>query len=67
MSKYNDFLAILKHSMRYEFLRGQNGVLELTGYFSGKRVKLDLSLIDEEMFEQLVVEDDEGDQMEDEL
>ena len=60
MSKYDDFLAILRHSMRCEFLRGENGVLELTGYHSGKRVKLDLSLIDEETFEQLVVEDDEG-------
>ena len=67
MSKYDDFLAILKHSMRYEFLRGENGVLELTGYYSGKRVKLDLSLIDEETFEQLVVEDDEDDLLEDEL
>lgn len=59
---YNEFQQMLRESISYE-MQG-NGVLELTGYFSGKRVKIDLSMIDEETFEQIVVEDEQDDDCE---
>lgn len=51
-----DLLHILRGSKEYEF----NGtVLTITPYYGGESVKLDLSLINEEMLETLIVEDDD--------
>lgn len=52
---------ILQGSKEYKFEYGENGltVLKLTGYRTGKTVKLDLSKITEEMLEELIVEEGE--------
>lgn len=61
MSKFDEFRRIINGSMAYEF---DGTVLELTGYYSGKRIRIDLSAIDEEMFDELLV-DNEDDEYED--
>ena len=53
---YSEFRKIINGSKQFTF---HGSVLELTGYYTGKRVRLDLGNIDEDMFEELVVEDDE--------
>lgn len=59
---YNEFLRILRGSKQYEF----NGtVLEITQYYTGKRIKLDLSLINEDTLE-LILEDDDEEEEDDE-
>lgn len=55
---YEDFREIVFRSKEFTFY---GSVLEIRGYYSGKRVRLDLGNIDEEMFEELVVDDDEED------
>lgn len=51
-----ELLHILRGSKSYEF----NGtILTITSYYGGESVKLDLSLIDEEMLETLIVNDEE--------
>lgn len=50
---YSDFLEIIRGSKAYEM---DGTLLELTGYYSGKRITIDLGAIDEEMFEALVCE-----------
>ena len=62
MMTVQDFNKIIRGSMSYEF---EGTVLTVTGYFTGKRVSIDLGALDDEMFEQLVVED-EDDEYEDE-
>lgn len=53
---YKDFKEIVFGSKEFTF---DGSILELTGYFTGKKVLLDLGNIDEEMFEKLVVDDDD--------
>jgi len=52
-------MEIVQGSKQYEFVGETYSVLKLTGYYTGRRVKIDLSQIDEEMFEQLVVGNDD--------
>lgn len=57
-----DFLEameVLKGSKQYEF---DGTVLTVTGYYTGKQVRLDLSKLTEEMIEELVPEEDEEDE-----
>ena len=51
---YEEFMGLLHGSIEYTF---DETVLELRGYYSGKRVYLDLGRLTEEMYEELVVED----------
>ena len=55
--------TILSSGFRYEF--DDNKVLTLTGYWSGKSIKLDFNSISKEMLEELLVDDGE-DEYEDE-
>lgn len=52
---------ILQGSKEYKFEYGENGmtVLKITGYYTGKSIKLDLSKLTEEMLEELIVEEGE--------
>ncbi len=52
---------ILQGSKEYKFEYGENGmtVLKITGYYTGKEIKLDLSKLTEEMLEELIVEEGE--------
>lgn len=51
---------ILRSSKRFEFEEGGNGptILKLTGYYTGKTIKLDLANLTEEMLEELIVEEE---------
>ena len=49
-------LEIMRGSKRYEF---HGSVLTVTGYYTGERVKLDLSNLTEEMLEVLAPEVDD--------
>lgn len=51
-----EFLKLINGSIRYEMDRG---VLEITGYYTGKSVKLDLTRLNEEMLDELIVTDEE--------
>ena len=53
-----EFLKLINGSIRYEMGRG---VLEITGYYTGKSVKLDLTRLNEEMLDELIVTDEEED------
>ena len=53
---YELFQDILTGSMEYTI---QDNILVLTGYYSGKSVSIDLTAIDEEMFETICVDSDE--------
>ena len=57
MANLNDLQRLLRSSIRYEFDDDRN--FEITDYYTGKSIKLDLSRMTEEMFEELVVEDDD--------
>ena len=52
----NEFMELIQGSLRYEI---HNEILTLTGYYTGKRISLDLSRITEEMLEELIFEDEE--------
>lgn len=60
--EYNTFLKIIRGSKAYEM---DGTVLELTGYYTGKRVRIDLAKITEEMFEEIAEESDSEDDDED--
>lgn len=63
MADMKEFRRIINGSKAYEF----NGtVLEITGYYTGKRVRLDLSLITKEMLEELQPEEDEEEEEDEE-
>ena len=47
---YREFQSIIAGSKSYEF---DGTCLEITGYYTGQRVRLDLSRITEEMFEDI--------------
>lgn len=53
-----EFLKLINGSIRYEMNRG---VLEITGYYTGESVKLDLTRLNEEMLDELIVTDEEED------
>lgn len=56
MTQYEKFLWILKRSKRYE-MTGE--FLTLTDYHTGESVTLNLDRIDEELFSEIAVDDDE--------
>lgn len=56
---FSEVMEVLNGSKQYEF----NGpVLTVIGYYTGKRVKLDLSKLTEEMVEELTPDDEEEDE-----
>lgn len=57
---YNKFMRVLRNSKRYEM--NCEGHLTITDYYTGEEITFDLTQMDEEMFEQLKVEDDEYDE-----
>ena len=58
MMNYETFHEIIRGSVEY---RIQGTVLTLTGYYTGKQVKLDLSRIDPDMFKELTeIDEDDG-------
>ena len=63
MANANDLRRVLRSSFRYEF--DSQGVLTLTHYYTGQEIKLDLSQMTDEMFEELVVEDEDDEEEED--
>lgn len=54
-----EVMEVLKGSKQYEF---DGALLTVTGYYTGKQVRLDLSKLTEEMIEALTPEDDEEDE-----
>lgn len=56
MANLDDFLSIIRGSMEYEF---DGTVLTVTGYYSGKRASIDLGELNEEMFDSMVVDEDD--------
>lgn len=54
-----EFTRLINGSKEYRF---EGSVLTITGYYSGKRVSLDLSLMTEEMLEELIVPEDNDDE-----
>jgi hypothetical protein len=52
-------LEIMRGSKQYEF---HGAVLTVTGYYTGERVKLDLSNLTEEMLDELAPDDDSGEE-----
>lgn len=57
---YSEFHQMIQGGLRYEI----NGTeLTLTAYWSGQQVTLDLGAIDEEMFELLVSEPEEDEEV----
>ena len=58
MATNTEFQRLLNGSKQYEF---EGTVLTITGYYNGKRIAIDLGQLTEEMFEELVVEDEDED------
>lgn len=56
MENYHTFLDIIHGSKQYEM---HSTVLTLIGYYSGKRVELDLAKITPEMLEEITADPDE--------
>lgn len=54
--KYEAFKHILNRSKEYSF---EGSVLTLRDYHTGETVEIDLSLIDQDTFEEIVVEEEE--------
>ena len=63
MMDINEFKSILRGSKRYEFEEDDRFVI--TGYFDGRRVALDLTRIDQEMLDELIVDEDEDEDEDD--
>lgn len=57
MTDYRKFMRILRSSKRYEM--NCEGHLTVTDYNTGEEFTLDLTQLDEEMFEQLVVNEED--------
>ena len=53
---FSEVMQIIHGSKRYEF---HGSVLTVTGYYTGERVKLDLSNLTEEMLEELAPDEDD--------
>lgn len=60
MMDINEFKSILRGSKRYEFEEDDRFVI--TGYYDGRRVALDLTRIDQEMLDELIIEDEDEDE-----
>ena len=60
MIDINEFKSILRGSKRYEFEEDDRFVI--TGYYDGRRVALDLTRIDQEMLDELIIEDEDEDE-----
>ena len=58
---FSEVMQIIHGSKQYEF---HGPVLTVTGYYTGKKVKLDLSRITEEMLEELTLDDEEDEEYE---
>ena len=56
---FSEVMQIIHGSKQYEF---HDSVLTVTGYYTGKKVKLDLSRLTEEMLEELILDDEEDDE-----
>ena len=56
---FSEVMQIIHGSKQYEF---HVPVLTVTGYYTGKKVKLDLSRLTEEMLEELILDDEEDDE-----
>lgn len=52
----NTFRRILNGSIQYEI---DHGELTITGYYTGERVTINLNYLTDEMFEELLVEDED--------
>lgn len=53
---HDQFIKMLFSSKQYKF---EGSVLEITDYYTGESVKLDLSQLPEDVFEEMVSEDEE--------
>lgn len=60
MGNFNAFRRVVNGSKQFTF---EGSVLVLTDYYTGERTKIDLALIDEDVFNEIVVDDED---MEDE-
>lgn len=56
---FSEVMQIIHGSKQYEF---HGPILTVTGYYTGKEVKLDLSRLTEEMLEELILDDEEDDE-----
>lgn len=56
MQNYKDAMEIIRGSKQFSF---SGTVLEITGYYTGKSIKLDLGALTEEMLEELTPEPEE--------
>jgi hypothetical protein len=56
---YNKFMRLLRRSKRYEM--DCEGHLTITDYYTGEEITLDLTQMDEDMFEQVKVDEMEDD------
>lgn len=55
---FSEVMQIIHGSKQYEF---QGPVLTVTGYYTGKKVKLDLSRLTEEMLDELILDEEDED------
>ena len=55
---FSEVMQIIHGSKQYEF---HGPVLIVTGYYTGKEVKLDLSRLTEEMLEELTLDEEDED------
>ena len=56
--KYREFKRILTNSHTFDL--DTNGVLTVTDYYTGKKIKIDLYAIDKYVFEEIVCEDEDN-------
>lgn len=54
--EFEKFTNLLFESKQYKF---DGSILEITGYYTGNTVKLDLSLLPEDVYQELIVDDEE--------
>lgn len=54
-----EFSRLIQGSKEYRF---EGSVLTIIGYYTGKRVSLDLSLLTEDMLEELMVPEDDDEE-----
>lgn len=60
MCEYDKFVSILNRSKEFSFEDGT--ILVLRDYHTGEKIKIDLSQLDEEAFEEMLVRDEEDDE-----
>lgn len=59
MTLYDKFISILNNSKTFEFENGTT--LVLTDYHTGEKIKLDLTNLDEDAFNSMVIKKNEDD------